>query len=102
MAISRFIGSYIDSFSTKRILWSFCSEYFEDEDLELLSSSIKKDINIELEIDYKNRFPYVVNVPIKAHVPISIDDALFTDCVGVSIHHLFYMIQPTKCLFVIH
>ena len=57
---------------------------------------VKNSINIELEVDNKQRFPYIVDVPINAHVPVEIEKALFTDCVEVSNLHFFYMVQPTN------
>lgn len=58
--------SHLDSFSTEQLLWSFCSEYSEDNDLKIISSSYEKDFNIELEVDNKHNFPYKIGVPIKA------------------------------------
>ena len=77
VCIAKFIKSHIDSYSTERLLWSFCTEYFEDDDLKELSHSVSKDSNIELEIDDKSDFPYKIGVPIKAQVTITIDDAEF-------------------------
>lgn len=96
LAISRFTRSYIDSFSTEKLLWSFCSEYFEEEDLEMISSTVKNESNIELEVEHTNNFPYKISVHINAQVPVTIGEAYFTDCVEVSILHFFYMTQPTK------
>ena len=42
--IPKFLISHLDSFSTEQLLWSFCNEYFEINELKSLSSRIKNEI----------------------------------------------------------
>lgn len=93
--ISKFMKNHFDSYSTDQLLWSFCSEYFENDDLIRLSSSIKDDTSIEYEVNYVYKFPCKENVPINAHIPIIIDGVEFIDCVEDSVLHFFYMCQPS-------
>lgn len=93
--IARFMKNHFDCYSTEQFLWRFCCEYFENDDLKTLSSSVKNDTKIEFEFGHENKFPYKLNVPINAQVSVIIDGVEFTECVEVSVLHFFYMCQPT-------
>lgn len=93
--IARSIKSEREVFYTEQLLWSFCSEYFENNDLTLLSSEIKKATGIKLGvISDDSRFAYKMGVPINAQVSVTIEGVEFTDCIEVSILHFLYMTQP--------
>ena len=94
--IARSIASESDPFHTERLLWSFCSEYFEYEDLVSLSSSVERQTGvIRLDATQDNsRFPFKMGVPINAQYPVIIDGVEFTDCVEVSVLQFLYMTQP--------
>lgn len=94
--IAQFMKSHFETYYTEQLLWSFCNEYFETDDLKILSSQIKDDTGIEFEVDKERKFPYKEEIPINAHVYIEIDNTGFTDCVEVSIAHFFYMVQPVE------
>lgn len=90
--IARFMKNHPNS--TESFLWSFCCEYFENNELKTLSSLIKDDTGIELIIVHQYNFPYKTNVPINAQVSVIIDGVEFTECVEVSVLHFLYMTQP--------
>lgn len=94
--IPKFLISHLDTFSTEQLLWSFCNEYFEINELKSLSSRIKNEIGIDFEVNENLKFPYKESFPIVAQIYIEIYETGFTDCVEVSIAHFFYMVQPIE------
>jgi len=95
--MARSIAFERQAFYTERLLWTFCSEYFEYEDLVLLSSYVEKETGIKLDVTQDNsKFPFKMGVPINAQYPVIIDGIEFTDCIEVSILQFLYMTQPNN------
>lgn len=97
LEIANFMKNHFDAFTTEQLLWSFCIEYFEEEDLKSLSAIIAKTNAIEFDYNVQKqfKFPYKYPIPINEEVGIDVDGTEFTDCVEVSVLHFLYMTQPT-------
>jgi len=95
--IARSITSERQTFDTERLLWSFCSQYFEYDDLTVLSSNVEELTGIKLDVVQDDfEFPFKRGVPINAQYPVVIEGTEFTDCVEVSVLQFLYMTQPNK------
>jgi len=80
---------------TERLLWTFCCQYLEIEDVVKLSNAIKESIGLLPKVDCAYIFPYKIGTPMIAHDAVTIDGVEFPDCIETAVRHFFNIIQPT-------